>query len=133
MQFSSTIISITPLQAPSFSAELTGKKMLNSGKRMKMRQLPFVPTFASTTYKVQGITADGLVAFPFIAGKPIWLPFAAHYVALSRVRSFKTLFLCEAIGEEHVRSFEPLLEIIEEDIRLQELHNKTIRMWNRNR
>ncbi len=103
---------------PSFLSPVTGIEVLN---RMKMRQLPFVPAFACTTYIVQGITADGLVPFPLIAGGLIPPPFAALYVVFSRVRSLKSLFLNEAIGEEHVRRLKSPLELIEENIRLRGL------------
>ncbi len=124
--FPESTLPIVPFQTPKISADLRGNQRLSSGNRLSLRQLPFIPSFASTTYKVQGLTVGGLVAFPFLKGSPISPPFAALYVSMSRVRTFKALFLSEQITEDHIKHFVPPNNLLVEDERLENLHNETV-------
>lgn len=74
---------------------------------MSMKQLPLVPAYTVTTCKVQGVTADSILAFPFLSGCPGNPSFAALYVVLSRVRKISSLFLTERVTEKEVRYFKP--------------------------
>ncbi len=86
-------VPVVPYQSQNVSAVMKGKNKFSSGNTMSMIQLPFIPAFASTTYKLQGVTADGLMSYPIIKGSPVPTPFAALYIALSSVRSVNTLVL----------------------------------------
>lgn len=119
-------IPLFPIQTPNFSADLKGRKKLTAGNRMTMRQLPFVPAFSATTYKVQGVTADALLSFPFFSTCPVTSLFAALYVVLSRVRTSKSLFLLEKITKRHQKHFVPPKELLQEQERLEQLHCETI-------
>lgn len=119
-------IPIVPYQFANFTAVLRGKRKLLVGNGMSMRQRPFVPAFAVTTYKVQGVTADGVLSFPFLSGCPGRPSFAAMYVVLSRVRKLSSLFLVERISEKDMAYFVPPTCLLDEDKRLKDLHLGTL-------
>lgn len=119
-------IPLVPYQSANFTALLRGKKKLLAGNGMSMRQIPFVPAFAVTTYKVQGVTVDGIVAFPFLSGCPGRPSSAALYVVLSRVRKLSSLFLMERITERDIAYFVPLKSLLEEENRLKAVHETTL-------
>lgn len=121
-QFPDSTIPLYPVESAPFSSP----KNLENRAMMKMTQLPFVPAFASTSYKVQGMTTDGIVAFPFLKGSPGRPSAAALYVVLSRVRRLRDVFLVRSITREEMQYFVPGRELLDEQRRLLELHEKTI-------
>lgn len=122
LQFPDSTIPLYPFESSSFSSP----NSLENRASMKMTQLPFVPAFASTTYKVQGLTTDGIVAFPFLKGSPGRPSTAALYVVLSRVRRLKDVFLMRQITQAERQYFVPRPELLNEQSRLVELHQLTL-------
>lgn len=126
-QYPEETIPIVPYRTNSFRPTLSrGNSRICTDSSLRMTQIPFVPAFASTTYKVQGTTAPAVVAFPFLHGCPGKPSSAALYVVLSRVRTLKSLFLTESLTEESLRHFAPSEELVTEYNRLQALHDFTI-------
>lgn len=116
-------IPLIPATSRKFKTSL--KIWVECAESLQLTQFPFVPSFASTTYKVQGITSDGVTAFPFFKGCSVRPPRASMYVVLSRVRSLDSLYLFEKITEEQVRFFTPSFELLSEEKRLEKMHNET--------
>ncbi len=114
-------VPVLSFQQTNIRSEMKENMALSTGSGISIRQLPLVPSFAVIAYRVQGITAKSLVAYPFMKGSPIVPPFAAHYVALSRVQSFETLFLCEEITEEYNKHFTLPSHLLREQQRLEQL------------
>lgn len=124
-------VPITPHRLDSVGIKLRYRQRLTTRSSMTIEQLPFVPAYYSTTYKVQGLTASGVVAFPFVKGCRRKPSFAALYVVLSRVRKLQSLFLTEPITMDDLRFFVPPKDLLLEEERLDNLHSKTMRTRSR--
>ncbi len=70
-------VSVLPFQHTNIRSEMKVNMALSTGSGISILQLPFVPSFAVTGYKVQGMTAKSLIAYLFMKGSPIVPPFAA--------------------------------------------------------
>lgn len=119
-------IPVVPFKTPEFVSNLPVRNKLTSAKTLKMTQLPFAPLYASTTYKMQGVSAAGVVAFPFIRGCPGSLSSAALYVTLSRVWTLKALFMSEPISAAEMKHFVPHESVVEQK-RLDGLYEMTVK------
>jgi hypothetical protein len=104
----------------------TSQIQLPSERQIQLRitQLPFVSAIASTIYKVQGETLTSMVIADWKctvirrANKP-----QQGYILLSRPTSRNGLIILRPLTKYLTQYFRPPQEAIDEDNRLQQLHN----------
>ena len=82
---------------------------------VKMVQFAVNSNKATTGHKLQGVTLKKMVVRSWNYRTPNWV-----YVVLSRVRSFKGLFICEKLNEEKTFVVDPRLLQEEERLKLKE-------------
>ena len=94
------------LDSGSFMAKLPRTELLNllpSAVQMTARQLPFVVNCAMTCHKLQGAMCAKLMVSSF------WYQSNWPYVALSRVKTLKGLFLRKPLDDTKNYSVDPRL------------------------
>ena len=79
---------------------------------------------ATTGHKLQEVSLNRMVVRSWSYTFPNWV-----YVALSRVRTFEGLFICEKIDESQKFHVDP--KILEEEDRLRQIEAKLINFLNR--
>ena len=91
-----------------------------------VKQIPIVPAFAVTTFKLQGVTCESIMAYILEeSGKTS----TSLYVILSRLRKMKGLFLYSKLTEKDFNYFKPPKKALEEEERLKDLGRKTLRAY----
>ncbi len=75
-RFPDDTVPVLPFQQTNIRSEMKGNIALSTGSGISFRQVPFVRSFAAIAYKVQGMIAKSLVAYPFMKGSPIVPPFS---------------------------------------------------------
>ena len=91
-----------------------------------VKQIPIVPAFAATTFKLQGVTCESIMAYILQeSGKTS----TSLYVILSRVRKMEGLFLYNKLTEKDFHYFKPPKKALEEEKRLKELGSRTLRAY----
>ncbi|KAI9184603.1 hypothetical protein H9P43_003658 [Blastocladiella emersonii ATCC 22665] len=96
-----------------------------------IEQYPMVPAFAMTVHGVQGVTKNAIaLADPRSAGMERLISGASLYVALSRLRRSKYLWVLQPIPRAVLKSMKPDPLVLAEDKRLQMLDELTKTAFN---
>ena len=95
-------------------------------KKSKITQLPILPCSASTAYKLQGETLDSEIIVDWKSEESIINKRQQAYLMLSRCTTREALITLHRFTEDLAKWFKPDKDVLEEDNRLKQLHNKLI-------
>ena len=101
-------------------------KIDNMQHKVNVRIIQFGvnPNKTTTGHKLQGVLLNRMVVRSWSYTFPNWV-----YVALSRVRTFEGVFICEKIDESKKFHVDPRL--LEEEDKLRQIETKLINFLNR--
>jgi ATP-dependent exoDNAse (exonuclease V) alpha subunit len=101
--------------------------IMYQGNSYRRTQLPLILAWSLTIHRIQGRTLDHLVVDPPKTGGNKLPPRGLMYVAISRVRQLKGLFLYSPLTVEMFNSQENDIQLVNREMeRLMELHQQTI-------
>lgn len=123
--YDDSTVPVCAFSSGKFTPKIFSNNRIKSAK-IQLKQIPIVPSFCVTSYKVQGMTVPGIISLPFFGNVGACPSYASLYVVLSRAKSISDVILLEKICERHVSYFKPPQSLLLEWCRLKELHSSTI-------
>ena len=126
LQNRSDIFPVFPCQPFRAAAPIKLKTRDSSVINLKITQLPIIPCTASTAYKLQGETLESEVIVDWKSEVSIINKRQQAYLMLSRCTTREALITLHRFTEDLAKWFKPDKDVLEEDNRLKQLHNKLI-------